>query len=87
MIDTVVLCGGMNLSDWDHHRPLEGPENSLMAEDYWQWIEEQLRQSTYALLRRHLSHSLDFAPLALRTWLSVVIIPSIPWQNTVRRNV
>ena len=48
MIDTVLLCGGGNMSDWDH-RPLEGPENSLVAETYWQWIEEQLRQSTYVV--------------------------------------
>jgi hypothetical protein len=45
MIDTVLLCGGSNLSDWEHG-PLEGPQDSFIAEDYWQWIEEQLRQST-----------------------------------------
>jgi hypothetical protein len=45
MIDTVILCGGADLSDWDH-TPLEGPENKDLAEDYWQWIEDQLRQST-----------------------------------------
>ena len=45
MIDTVLLCGGSNLSDWEH-RPLEGPKDLFLAEDYWQWIEEQLRQST-----------------------------------------
>jgi len=45
MIDTIVLCGGSNLSDW-HREPLEGPENSLRAEANWQWIEDQLRQST-----------------------------------------
>jgi hypothetical protein len=45
MIDTVLLCGGDTLSDWDH-TPLEGPKNPHAAEDYWQWIEEQLRQST-----------------------------------------
>ena len=45
MIDTVILCGGGNLSDWEH-TPLEGPRNENIAEAYWQWIEEQLRQST-----------------------------------------
>ena len=45
MIDTVLLCGGDSLSDWDH-RPLEGPANEIVAEAYWQWIEGQLRQST-----------------------------------------
>lgn len=48
MIDTVILCGGTNLSDWDD-APLEGPENEQVAEDYWQWIEDQLSQSTYVL--------------------------------------
>lgn len=46
MIDTVVLCGGSNLSDWQRE-PLEGPDNLLRAEANWQWIEEQLRQSTF----------------------------------------
>ena len=46
MLDTVLLCGGNNLSDWEH-TPLEGPENVHLAEAYWQWVEEQLRQSTY----------------------------------------
>lgn len=46
MIDTVILCGGTNLSDWDH-TPLDGPQNERIAEDYWQWIEDQLRQSTF----------------------------------------
>ena len=46
MIDTVILCGGTNLSDWDH-APLKGPANEQVAEDYWQWIEDQLSQSTY----------------------------------------
>jgi len=46
MIDTVVLCGGSDLSDWDH-TPLKGPKDERIAEDYWQWIEDQLRQSTY----------------------------------------
>jgi hypothetical protein len=46
MIDTVILCGGGNTSDWEH-TPLKGPENNFVAEAYWQWIEEQLRQSTY----------------------------------------
>lgn len=58
MIDTVLLCGGSNLSDWEH-RPLEGPKDSLVAETYWQWIEEQLHQSTYVLhseLILHLNH-------------------------------
>jgi hypothetical protein len=45
MIDTVLLCGGSNSSDWEHG-PLEGPSDSLLAEDYWQWIEDQLKQST-----------------------------------------
>ena len=46
MIDTVILCGGDSLSDWDHHQPLEGPKDALLADTYWEWIEEQLRQST-----------------------------------------
>jgi tartrate-resistant acid phosphatase type 5 len=46
MIDTVMLCGGGNVSDWDN-TPLKGPKNNFIAEAYWQWIEEQLRQSTY----------------------------------------
>ncbi len=45
MIDTVILCGGDTSSDWDHS-PLEGPKNQHIADTYWQWIEEQLRQST-----------------------------------------
>ncbi len=45
MIDTVILCGGESLSDWDD-TPLEGPKNKHIAETYWQWIEDQLRQST-----------------------------------------
>jgi hypothetical protein len=51
MIDTVVLCGGDSLSDWDH-RPLTGPKEPRVAEDYWQWIEQQLHQSTYVLICR-----------------------------------
>ena len=46
MIDTVLLCGGDDLSDWDH-APLQGPQNPQAAATYWQWIEEQLRASTY----------------------------------------
>ena len=46
MLDTVLLCGGGNVSDWAS-TPEEGPENVVLAEAYWQWIEEQLRQSTY----------------------------------------
>ena len=46
MIDTVILCGGDDLSDWDH-APLRGPADKQIAEDYWQWIETQLNQSTY----------------------------------------
>jgi hypothetical protein len=45
MIDTVILCGGDDLSDWDD-RPLQGARQAHVAEDYWQWIEDQLRQST-----------------------------------------
>ncbi|CAF1164463.1 unnamed protein product [Rotaria sordida] len=54
MIDTVVFCGGGGLSDWDH-TPLEGPKNQYVAEAYWQWIEEQLHQSTipYLLVNGH----------------------------------
>lgn len=44
MIDTIILCGGSNLSDWERVS-LEGPQNIQDAETYWQWIEEQLRQS------------------------------------------
>ncbi|CAF1471658.1 unnamed protein product [Adineta steineri] len=54
MIDTVILCGGTNLSDWEH-APLEGPEKPHVAEIYWQWIEEQLQQSTapYLIVSGH----------------------------------
>ena len=45
MLDTVILCGGGNLSDWEH-TPLKGPKNNHLAEVYWQWVEEQFRQST-----------------------------------------
>ncbi|CAF1299014.1 unnamed protein product [Rotaria sordida] len=63
MIDTVVFCGGGGLSDWDH-TPLEGPKNQYVAEAYWQWIEEQLRQSTipYLLVNGdypHLTNDMD----------------------------
>ncbi|CAF5102252.1 unnamed protein product, partial [Rotaria socialis] len=37
---------GGNSSDWEH-TPLKGPDNSYLAEAYWQWVEEQFRQSTY----------------------------------------
>jgi hypothetical protein len=46
MLDTVMLCGGGNISDWEH-TPLKGPKNEFVAEAYWQWVEQQLRQSTY----------------------------------------
>lgn len=46
MLDTVILCGGADVLDWDH-TPLNGPENNYLAEAYWQWVEEQFRQSTY----------------------------------------
>lgn len=46
MIDTVILCGGDTQSDWDH-QALEGPRDPHAAETNWQWIEEQLRQSTF----------------------------------------
>jgi len=54
MLDTIVLCGGGNLSDWDH-TPLEGPTDLFIAEAYWQWIEDQLRQSTapYLIVAGH----------------------------------
>jgi len=54
MIDTVLLCGGDDLSDWED-TPLEGPKNQHAANDYWDWIEEQLRQSTapYLLVNGH----------------------------------
>jgi len=54
MLDTIVLCGGGNLSDWDH-TPLDGPTDLFIAEAYWQWIEDQLRQSTapYLIVAGH----------------------------------
>lgn len=54
MLDTVLLCGGGNISDWED-TPIEGPENILLAETYWQWIEQQLRESNapYVLLAGH----------------------------------
>lgn len=45
MLDTVILCGGGNLSDWEHD-PINGPKNIHLAEVYWHWVEEQFRQST-----------------------------------------
>ncbi len=45
MLDTILLCGGGNLSDWSL-ASVEGPEDEFIAEAYWQWIEDQLRQST-----------------------------------------
>lgn len=45
MIDTVLLCGGGNLTDWEETE-VDGPKNNRVAEAYWQWIEGQLRQST-----------------------------------------
>ncbi|CAF5167367.1 unnamed protein product, partial [Rotaria magnacalcarata] len=54
MLDTVILCGGGNSSDWEH-TPLKGPDNSYLAEAYWQWVEEQFRQSTapYLIVSGH----------------------------------
>lgn len=54
MLDTVMLCGGGNVSDWEHS-PLKGPDNNYVAEAYWKWVEEQLRQSTapYLLVSGH----------------------------------
>lgn len=45
MLDTVILCGGGNTSDWEE-TPTEGPKNRFVAEAYWEWVEQQLRQST-----------------------------------------
>jgi hypothetical protein len=45
MIDTVLLCGGGNNSDWSS-APIDGPADYSAADVYWQWIEDQLRQST-----------------------------------------
>ena len=45
MLDTVILCGGGNSSDWER-TPSEGPDNDYVAEAYWEWVEQQLRQST-----------------------------------------
>jgi hypothetical protein len=45
MLDTVILCGGGNASDWEE-TPTEGPNNKYVAEAYWEWVEQQLRQST-----------------------------------------
>jgi hypothetical protein len=45
MLDTILLCGGKDLSDWDDD-PIEGPEDEQLAEDYWQWIDEVLSAST-----------------------------------------
>ena len=53
MLDTVILCGGGNVSDWEH-TPLKGPENNHVAEAYWQWVEEQLRQSTYVHIHKYI---------------------------------
>ncbi|CAF0791640.1 unnamed protein product [Didymodactylos carnosus] len=54
MLDTVILCGGGNLSDWEH-TPLKGPASDHVAEAYWQWVEEQFRQSTapYLIVSGH----------------------------------
>jgi hypothetical protein len=56
MLDTVILCGGGNVSDWED-TPLKGPKNDFVAEAYWQWVEEQLRQSTYVYDDRYISDS------------------------------
>lgn len=45
IIDTVLLCGGGNNSDWSS-APIDGPADNTVADVYWQWIEDQLRQST-----------------------------------------
>lgn len=45
MIDTVILCGGSSISDWDSESSLEGPKDSHLADTYWDWIEQQLKQS------------------------------------------
>lgn len=45
MIDTVLLCGGGNISD-SSDAELRGPEDPKKAESYWQWVEQQLSQST-----------------------------------------
>jgi len=53
MIDTILLCG-QPLPDWDHS-PLKGPENQTLADEYWTWIEEQMRASTapYLIVSGH----------------------------------
>jgi hypothetical protein len=53
MIDTILLCGGGNISDWAP-TPIEGPKDKFIAEAYWQWVEEQLRQSTYVYDHKNL---------------------------------
>ncbi|CAF0752071.1 unnamed protein product [Adineta ricciae] len=54
IIDTVLLCGGGNLTDWEETE-VDGPKNNRVAEAYWQWIEGQLRQSTapYLIVSGH----------------------------------
>jgi hypothetical protein len=46
MIDTVLLCGAVSFSNWDHV-PLEASKGSHLADAYWQWNEEQFGQSMY----------------------------------------
>jgi hypothetical protein len=53
MIDTVILCGGGNLSDWAP-TVMKGPEDKFIADAYWQWVEEQLRQSTCVYIHGYL---------------------------------
>jgi len=55
MIDTILLCGGGDRIDEDY-RPLDGPKDEKLAATYWQWIEQQLRESTYAFCCRHIYH-------------------------------
>ena len=56
MIDTVILCGGDDVSDSDH-APLQGPKDSKVAADYWAWIEDQLKQSTYVYFTEKFIHT------------------------------
>lgn len=62
MLDTVLLCGGGNISDWED-TPIEGPADNFIAEAYWQWIEQQLQESKYLNLIRDLKKTKHHASI------------------------
>ena len=47
MIDTVLLCGNSD-HDFLGKQP-EGPDNKLIADTQWQWIENAVKYSKYGI--------------------------------------